>query len=469
MNKHCRLWLSVIPSCLLVGACDWVDSAGSGADNQQTEVFLDDTPVGGAIVLNENSTARLTLSRGNGDPAQQVFQWSDTTLEQGNLPACANQGGYVSELAADSLAGACTSAGSCTIRFQTAETTDGVAEFLLEIPRLTAPVGVRYALSVTDSSQAVETREYDFCLVAINEAPLANDDTFVVLEGTSAFIGTDDVNLLSNDSDDIDVSNSELRILPEPAVAPRFAEEFELGEDGSFRYTPGLTGIPSDQIDSFRYALSDGVHTSTADVTIRIVARNQAPELVEEIPLLLAIEDEPFLEDLSQYFRDPEQGPLTFSFAMDGALPGAGTLRLEEDGVLSGMPDEDDVGSYVLTLVVSDGGRTAEAVLMLEVEPAPLVPDNSAPQFVEGTVFDQRVLLGRFMRPVIPVFVDPDGDPLTYAVIGRALPEGVEINEDTGVVSGHPESRTWVRGLRIEATDPYGATAVSDDFYIRVQ
>jgi len=89
---------------------------------------------------------------------------------------------------------------------------------------------------------------------------------------------------------------------------------------------------------------------------------------------------------------------------------------------------------------------------------------------VEDTVFNQIILLGRSIRPVIPEFIDPDGDTLTYAIAGNGeLPDGVEIDEDTGIVSGTPTEEVNVRNLRIEATDPSGETAVSDAFYIWVR
>ncbi|NND93011.1 MAG: hypothetical protein HKN42_19295 [Granulosicoccus sp.] len=471
MKTPTGFWLTAISSCLFVSGCDWVDSTGTqGAGVPVTEVFLDDAPVGGAIALNEKSVARITASRDTSASTEQTFAWSESALDQGNLANCQNLSNYNPTLAADSLAAACTDPAQCSLNFERVDTEDGVAEFQLLAPSLKAPVGVRYGLTVTDSAERVNTRDFDFCLLSINEAPLANDDTFVVLEGDREYFGPDELNLLSNDHDDDDVSNTEFRILPTLAKLPTKAAFFEIDEDGTFTYESSLEGILTDEFDSFDYQLSDGVHVSTATVTIRIVASNQAPELLDEIPPLTAVAGEPFLENLALYFSDPEGGTLSFSLANAAVLPDDGTLALDEEGVLSGTPDDDDVGSYVLTLIASDGGRNAQAIINLQVEAAPLVPENSPPEYIEDSVFDQIILLGRFIRPIIPEFVDPDGDLLTYAIIGRSsLPAGVEIDEDTGVVSGRPLARTWVRELRIEATDPSGATAVSDTFYIRVR
>ena len=258
--------------------------------------------------------------------------------------------------------------------------------------------------------------------------------------------------------------------MAEPLEPPQSAAFFELGEDGSFTYESSLSGILTDQFDSFRYQVTDGVHVSDATATIRIVAINQAPELIDEIPVLNATEGEEFLENLSLYFADPEASELSFSLSADTPLPSAGTLELSEDGLLTGTPDEDDVGSHALTLIVSDGGTVLETDILLMIEALPVSLENLAPEYVEGTVFNQIILLGRSIRPVIPEFIDPDGDTLTYAIAGNGvLPDGVEIDEDTGIVSGTPVEEINVRNLRIEATDPFGETATSDAFFIWVR
>lgn len=471
MKTRLGLWLTVIATALAASACDWVDSTGiQGTHVPVTEVFLDDALVEGVMVLAEKTDSRVTVNRDSAAAIEQSYSWGTDPVDQGKLANCASFGGFDAALAADSLAEACTASARCSLDFEPVESDDGITDFSLRVPELKASVGLVYEVTTTDSQGRADTSNVTLCLLAINEAPVANDDTFAVLEGQRTTFRANGVNLLSNDQDDVDVSNTEFRILPEPYVAPLYAAFFELGEDGSFTYESSLTGLLSDTIDNFEYTLTDGVHESHGLATIRIVSSNQAPEQIDQIPLLVATVDEPFLENLALYFIDPEEGALAYSLGSEAALPSDGTLELDSEGLLSGTPDEDDVGTYVLTLVVDDGGQSIESVVTLQVDPAPLVPENSAPEYIEDTVFDQTILLGRSIRPIVPVFIDPDGDALTYAIVGNSdLPKGVEIDEDTGVVSGRPVSRTWVRKLSIEATDPAGATAVSELFYIRVK
>ena len=470
MKRRVSLYLTTITSCLLVSACGWVDSTGTQPGTVTgTEVFLDDLPVGSTILLEEMSVANITATRDISAAVEQIFSWSEP-LEQGNLASCADESDYNVDLAAASLADACTDPEQCSMSFERVAAEDNVAEFNLLAPQLKAPVGLRYELTVTDSDGRVNAREFDFCLISINEAPSAVNDTFVVLEGQRTVVGTDGRNLLTNDSDDVDVSNTEFRILPEPAQIPSNAAFFELGEDGSFIYESSLAGILNDQIDSFDYQLSDGVHVSTATATIRIIASNQAPEVIDVIPVLTATEGVPFVENLSLYFLDPEETELTFSFSEESIVPSEGTLALSSDGVLSGIPDEEDVGTYDLILIADDGGASVEAPITLMIVAAPVVVANSPPEYIPATVFSQTIDLGDPIRPIIPGFFDPDGDTLTFAIAGsNELPDGLEIDEDTGVVSGEPEEATNVRNLRIEATDSFGESASSALFFIRVR
>jgi len=469
LNTRYQVPTVVASLCFLLAGCDWVDSTGNQGVVPQTEVFLDDAPVNGVIALMENAQARIVASRDSSALDEQTYVWSEA-LAEGNLPICAAQDGFNPDFAAASLAEACTDPVNCNVDFKPVETADGVGQFELVAPQLQASVGMRYGLTITDLEGLTYPSEYTLCLIAVNEAPSAIDDTFVVREGIREVFAGATGSLLSNDEDDVDVSNNKLAILPEPASAPASAAFFDLREDGSFTYESSLDGITADQFDSFEYTLTDGEFTSTAKVTLRIVTSNQAPEQLDAIPLLEAEEGEPFAENLALYFEDPEAGDLTFSLDDADELPSNGSLDLSPNGLLSGSPDEDDVGSHVFTLIVSDGGREINALVALEIVPAPVVVENSAPVFVDGSVFNQIIVLGREIRAVVPEFEDADLDELTYAIAGLGrLPTGVTIDEDTGIVSGEPAAKTWVRDLRIEATDPFGESALSDPFYIRVR
>ena len=467
--------VTIVLLCLPLGACEWVDSAGdsggTGTPVAVTEVLLDDMPAGDVITLNEQGEARITASRTSATIESSTITWSAESLAEGNLLACDTQNGFNAELAAESLQQACASDTDCEFTFDTVSSDADAdeAEFSVRVPALNASVGVSRELSITDQLGNTELSERTFCLIAINEAPVANDDTFVVIEGNVLAVTPQTVNLLTNDSDDNDVSNSLLSILPEAAEAPEFAASFELGTDGSFTYQPSLTGLSEDQFDQFDYQLTDGLFTSTATATIRIVAANQAPQQIAPIPLQSATEGLLFNIDLSQFFVDPEDGDISFSLSPITPLAVGSGLSLSPVGLLSGIPRQADVGSYALIVSVSDGGLATEANVTLEVNAAPVTVFNRQPVFVGQTVFSQTVLAGVAITPVMPQFTDADGDQLTYSMSGNGiLPPGVTINSLTGTISGRSFVAGAYGGLRVRATDPSGAFALSSPFSMTV-
>ena len=102
------------------------------------------------------------------------------------------------------------------------------------------------------------------------------------------------------------------------------------------------------------------------------------------------------------------------------------------------------------------------------MDAAPNVPQNNVPEHEEGSVFDQIILRGHSIRPIKPVFDDPNGDGLTFAFrFVSYLLKGVDNDEDTGIIGARALARTCVRHLRVEATDPYGESAISELFYSR--
>ncbi len=457
---------------LSVSACDWVDSTGAQQISiPGTAVFLDDAPVGDVLVIEEDSPARILTSRDAAAGESLQFTWSDLPLAEGALDSCASIGSFDQAFAADSLEEACTDLNQCSVEFvQMPAGSPNVDEFLVSVPVLSASVGLRHELTVTDSAgELVSQREYDLCLIAINDPPTAVVDTFVVVEGTRLVVLPDaTTGLLSNDFDDIDVTNDpSLTVLSTAEELPDFAAFFQLRADGGFTYEYGGDPIETEVIDTFDYTVTDGVSSSSATVTLRVVASNQAPQQLDDLPLFSAVADDEFEFDLGQYFVDPEGISLAFS-ADDSTLPVSGNIELSEDGILSGEPEDEDAGSYIVAVTASDGGRSVSANVSLEISPAPLVPDNTPPVFFSGSVFNQTISLGQQIAVIRPLFVDPDGDELTYRVIGGILPVGVSINSETGVISGRPLQRLWVRNLRVEAEDEAGITAVSNLFFIRV-
>ncbi len=96
---------------------------------------------------------------------------------------------------------------------------------------------------------------------------------------------------------------------------------------------------------------------------------NDAPS-AGAIADVTADEDLAFVYDVSASFSDPDVGDtLSFSATLAGGAALPGWLSIDADsGVLSGTPDNGDVGAYAVTVTASDGQAGAEAGFNLTVD-----------------------------------------------------------------------------------------------------
>ena len=429
--KNISKWVMSGLALVLMAGCDWVDSTGresnsapvtqiSFADGQQTEVSQ----------IDELKSITLSVSATDADGSVNRFQWSDVPVEQGNLSQCASLTDFNSELAADSLDAACAQDANCRVSIEQQLGADEDVDFLVSAPKLKAHVGVTFELSAVDNEGGTGRQRSTFCLIAINEAPDARDDSFTVLEGETLNVDGSGVHLLSNDIDDEHVGNQqELQLLTQPKIEPSLARSLVLREDGGFTYV--ASALPDRgaelAIDTFVYTVTDGIQNSDATVSIRILAKNDPPVLLAEIPIQQVIAGVPFEFDLSTYFNDAEGGMLNFAI-VGGSLPRSGGLTLTPAGTLSGVAEQLDVGSYPVRIIASDGGENVVADLNIDVE------ENLPVAAV--SILEQSIELGEELElDVSDRFDDPENQPLTFSVDTSYANADLDMDEETGILS----------------------------------
>lgn len=126
-------------------------------------------------------------------------------------------------------------------------------------------------------------------------------------------------------------------------------------------------------------------------------------------------------------------------------------MRITSAGVISWIPGVTQVGSHDVAITVSDGlgaGTQTYAVVVpgddADANRAPVIA--STPNFTAevGSLYQYEVAAS-----------DPDGDTLTYEVLGK--PDGMEIDSN-GLITFTPTA-AGEHALVVQVQDPEGATA----------
>ena len=218
-------------------------------------------------------------------------------------------------------------------------------------------------------------------VAAVNDAPVAGDDSYETLEDTPLVVPAP--GLLGNDSD---VEGDTL--IPSIAVPPANGQ-LVLADDGSLVYTPTLN---FNGADYFTYNIWDGELTDQAEVTITVTS-------VNDNPFADAGEDQSVDEGqdlvLHGTVGDPGLGFLPFADLDIVWDLGDGTLVT---GTLTVTHAYVDNGVYTVTLTATDGegGVGVDTLLVTVANIAPIMEEIS----------DQNLTLGDVLSITV-VYIDP--------------------------------------------------------------
>ena len=193
-------------------------------------------------------------------------------------------------------------------------------------------------------------------------------------------------------------------------------------------------------------------------IDLTILNSNDAP-LALGIPADWVVEeDSPFTANLSSLFSDvdtPLGDALSYSLIQAPAW-----LNLDgTTGELHGTPDNNAVGTFVLTLEAQDlAGATARQSQRISVLNVNDAPELGGPELLPQANARQ----GDSFTYTLPVssFIDPDqGDALLYR-LGDSAPTWLQIDASSGQITGQPSADApGSHSIEIIATDRSGATA----------
>ncbi len=146
-------------------------------------------------------------------------------------------------------------------------------------PNYNGPVSFNYTIS---DGTLTDTATINGVISAVNDAPVAIDDTITATEDTP-FTSTIDL-----DANDTDLDGDALSV-----VAGTFATAqggwITIATDGSYTYTPAANFNGRDSVD---YTVTDGSLTDVGTLNITVNAVNDAPVAVDDA--ITATEDTPF-------------------------------------------------------------------------------------------------------------------------------------------------------------------------------
>ncbi|WP_198325268.1 tandem-95 repeat protein [Permianibacter aggregans] len=236
---------------------------------------------------------------------------------------------------------------------------------------------------------------------AVNDAPVAVNDTAITDEDTSVI-----VNVLANDTD---ADGDTLTV----TTASALNGSVVINANGTLTYTPNANYNGSDTIS---YTISDGNGgTSTATVNVTVNAVNDAPT-TSNVSLNTS-EDSAVNGAIVASDIDGD----SLSYAL-GTGPSNGSVTLNADGTFTYTPNANYNGGDSFTVIVSDGnGGTVMSTVSINVAAVNDAPTTSdvALNTNEDTAVNGSVIAS-----------DIDGDSLSYALGTGPSNGSVTLNAD---------------------------------------
>ncbi|MDX1884145.1 Ig-like domain-containing protein, partial [Mycolicibacterium sp. 120270] len=304
-----------------------------------------------------------------------------------------------------------------------------------------------FTYTITDGAGGTATATVTVNITAVNDDPVAVNDTVTATEDTPLSI--DPATLLANDTD-IDNAHGDLDIT---SVGDAVGGTVDL-VDGQIVFTPTTDRT---QPGSFTYTVSDGSGgTATATVTVNITAVNDDP--VANPDTVTTTEDAPLSIDPTDLLGndtdiDNAHGDLDITAVGDAV---GGTVDLV-DGQIVFTPTTDRTQAGSFTYTVTDGsGGTATATVTVNITAV-----NDDPTAVNDTVtatedtplsIDPTDLLGND--------TDVDGDTLIIVSVGNAVGGTVDL-VDGQIVFTPTTDRTQTGSFTYTISDGSGGTATA--------
>ncbi len=256
-----------------------------------------------------------------------------------------------------------------------------------------------------------DTATVDLTVNAVDDAPVANDDTASLNEDASV-----QINVLANDND----SDTPLAGQPVyPVTPPAHGSAAWDNTVRRFTYTP-TADFNGD--DTFTYQVGDGLLSALARVDITVNPVDDAP--VANDDSATTAEDTPVTVDVLANDVDVDGDTLTATPLQN---PQHGSLVVNPDKTIDYTPNLNYHGADGFTYTLSDGTSTRTAAVTLTVTSV-----NDAPGAANNAyqVSEDETLTVAAAQGVLANDVDVDGDSLTAELVSGPNHGALTLNAD---------------------------------------
>ncbi|WP_318465071.1 retention module-containing protein [Photobacterium leiognathi] len=302
--------------------------------------------------------------------------------------------------------------------------------------------------TITDGDKTA-TSTVTIYVTPVNDAPVANPDSFTTNEDTSIT-----VNLTNNDSD---VDGDKLMVTEINGMSLTGGEQTVVVDNGKIviDHDGGMTFVPSDNYHgdvTVPYTITDGDKTATSTVTIHVTPVNDAP--VANPDSFTTDEDTSITVDLIKNDSDVDGDKLTVKDINGTPLTGGeqtvvvdnGKIVIADDGGMTFVPSDNYHGDVTVPYTITDGDKTATSTVTIHVTPINDAPVANPDSFTTDEDTSITVDLTKNDH-------DVDGDTVTIK----------EIN-GTPVTPGHEQTIVVDNGKIVIAHDG-GMTFIPSDNY----
>jgi large repetitive protein len=278
----------------------------------------------------------------------------------------------------------------------------------------------------------------NIAITAVNDAPVAVNDSYGVNEGGTLTVAAPGVK--TNDTDPDGPSSTAILV-----SGPANASSFALNADGSFTYVHNGSETTS---DSFTYKVNDGVVDSNiATVTIAITGVNDAPVAVNDGGYTVA--EGGTLNGSTVLANDTDAENNTLTAVLVSGPAHAASFVLNADGTFVYVHNGSETTSDSFTYKASDGAAQSNtatvSITITAVNDAPVANDDAGSVAEGGTLNGTSVLAND---------TDAENDALTAVLVsGPAHATSFTLNADGTYIYVHNGGESTSDSFTYKASD----------------